>query len=235
MSFSFYRADADYCDFLRKSDPCVPYTMDKKNTRPFVGIVLSMNGYNYYAPLTSPKPKHLTMKNQIDFLKINGGAWGAINFNNMIPIHTDRLQPVDVKILPSDDKATVDYKNLLSNQLSWCNTSENITFITGKAQKLYETIVGKTARRQLVERCCNFSIDEQQYLIYCQAHNLSIEKKTELAPSQSELKAAAPVKPELHSAADIFKAAKEKANLVNGATDQQQPEQHKQNTNERGD
>ena len=177
MSFSFYRADAQYCDFLRKSDPCVPYTMDKKETRPFIGIVFSLNGYNYYAPLTSPKPKHLTMKNQIDFLKINGGVWGAINFNNMIPIHIDSLQPVDMKILPTDDKATTDYKNLLANQLSWCNTAENVAFITGKAQKLYDTIVGKTAWKQLTARCCNFPIDEQQYLIYCKAHNLSLEKK----------------------------------------------------------
>jgi protein AbiQ len=181
MSFSFYRADAQYCDFLRKSDPCVPYTMDRKETRPFVGIVFSINGYNYYAPLTSPKPKHITMKNQIDFLKINGGTWGAINLNNMIPIHTDSLKPVDMKILPTDDKATIDYKNLLTNQLSWCNTTENVAFITGKAQKLYRAIIEKTARPQLVERCCNFPIDEQQYLVYCQSHNLSIEKKTELA------------------------------------------------------
>ncbi|MDR1320575.1 MAG: type III toxin-antitoxin system ToxN/AbiQ family toxin, partial [Gracilibacteraceae bacterium] len=87
MGFSFYHTNTDYCDFLRKSDPCVPYTMDQKFTRPFVGIVFFVNSYNYYAPLTSPKPKHLCMKNQVDFLKINGGAWGAINFNNMIPVH----------------------------------------------------------------------------------------------------------------------------------------------------
>ncbi len=30
MSFSFYMVDADYCDYLRKSDPCVPYTMENK-------------------------------------------------------------------------------------------------------------------------------------------------------------------------------------------------------------
>jgi protein AbiQ len=176
MSFAFYRADTDYCNFLRESDPCVPYTIDKKTTRPFVGIVFSINGYNYYAPLTSPKPKHLTMKNQIDFLKINGGAWGAINFNNMIPIHTKSLLPIGIKILPTDDKAAVDYKNLLANQLSWCNTTENIALITGKAQKLYATITGKTARPELVERCCNFVVDEAQYRIYCITHNLSTVK-----------------------------------------------------------
>lgn len=50
------------------------------------GILFTVNGFHYYAPLTSPKPKHLQMKNQIDFLKINQGQWGAINFNNMIPV-----------------------------------------------------------------------------------------------------------------------------------------------------
>ncbi|MDR3121494.1 MAG: type III toxin-antitoxin system ToxN/AbiQ family toxin, partial [Clostridiales bacterium] len=87
MNLSFYRADAGYCDFLRETDPCVPYTQDKKDTRPFVGVLLSVCGINYFAPLTSPKSKHLAMKNQVDFLKINDGVWGAINFNNMIPIH----------------------------------------------------------------------------------------------------------------------------------------------------
>jgi hypothetical protein len=34
------------------------------------------------------------MKNQLDFLKINGGLWGAINFNNMIPIQSPCLTKV---------------------------------------------------------------------------------------------------------------------------------------------
>lgn len=175
MKFSFYCADDEYCDFLRKSDPCVPYTMDKKRNRPFVGIVFSINGYKYYAPLTSPKPKHLAMKNQIDFLKIKGGAWGAINLNNMIPIHENSLQIVNMKILPTDDKPTINYKNLLSNQLSWCNKTENSAFITSRAQKLYDMVVQKKAQPQLVQRCCDFSIVEAQYLVYCRNHNLTHE------------------------------------------------------------
>ena len=41
--------------------------MDSKQTRPFIGILLTVNENAYYAPLSSPKPKHLKMKNQIDF------------------------------------------------------------------------------------------------------------------------------------------------------------------------
>ena len=129
-----------------------------KEARPFIGIVLTLNDYDYYAPLTSPKPKHLHMKNQVDFLKINGGVWGAINFNNMIPIHSDQLEHIDIRILPTDDKATVDYKNLLANQLSWCNTSANAASIIQKAEKLYRIITSKTARPQLAKRCCDFRV-----------------------------------------------------------------------------
>jgi protein AbiQ len=64
MSLSFFSVDTAYCEFLRKSDPCVPYTSDKKEKRPFVGIVFTINETGYYAPLTSPKQKHLKMKNQ---------------------------------------------------------------------------------------------------------------------------------------------------------------------------
>jgi len=56
MNLKFYHADAGYCDFLRQADPCVPYIQDDKNTRPFIGILLTVGGINYFAPLTSPKP-----------------------------------------------------------------------------------------------------------------------------------------------------------------------------------
>lgn len=150
MTFSFYRADAEYCDFLRESDHCVPYTMDTKSTRPFVGVVFLVNEFHYYAPLTSPKPKHIQMKNQVDFLKINGGSWGAINFNNMIPIHSDSLQKIDMKIIPTDTIDDVAYKNLLSNQLSWCNS--NRVSILLQAERLYNTIVQGKGRPELVNR-----------------------------------------------------------------------------------
>lgn len=110
MSFSFYTVKTEYCDFLRKQDPRVPYTMDKKSIRPFVGIVFTVNGYSYYAPLTSPKPKHLHMKNQMDFLKIDGGNWGAINLNNMIPVPENCLKKVELLIFHADSKADVDVK-----------------------------------------------------------------------------------------------------------------------------
>ena len=164
MNFSFYTVDPAYCDYLRKTDPRVPYTMDQKSIRPFVGIVLTVNAFHYYAPLTSPKPKHLHMKNQVDFLKINKGKWGAINFNNMIPVPYTELSKVEMRILDTDTKEDINYKNLLSNQLSWCNSHKEI--ILRQAEKLYHTIVQGNAWEGLAYRCCNFILDEQKCLYF---------------------------------------------------------------------
>ena len=164
MAFSFYTVRPEYCDFLRQKDPCVPYTMDAKSIRPFIGILFTVNGFHYYAPLTSPKPKHIHMKNQVDFMKIRNGELRAINFNNMIPVPISCLSRVEIRIKEGDCPQDIAYKNLLSNQLSWCNSHRNE--ILRQAGKLYGIIVQGKAWKQLAERCCNFTLDEQRCLEY---------------------------------------------------------------------
>lgn len=156
---TFVLVDSKYCDYLRKSDPCVPYTMDEKENRPFVGVLLHIHGTPYYAPLSSPKRKHLTMKNQIDLLKINGGQYGVINFNNMIPVHDNFITPVDITIHANDSVADIRYKTLLANQLTWCNANKESIF--SKAQKLYNIISNHKGWDSLISRCCKFCDDER--------------------------------------------------------------------------
>jgi len=159
--------------------------MDQKAVRPFVGIVFEVNNFHYYAPLTSPKPKHLHMKNQIDFLKIKGGKWGAINFNNMIPVPFDHLTKVELKIADTDIKPEIDYKNLLSNQLSWCNS--NKASILRQAKKLYYTITQGKAWGNLANRCCNFVLDEKQCLSYIKSKNGNHHVKNTTIPKTDTL------------------------------------------------
>jgi len=140
--------------FLKEIDHRVPHTDNGKELRPFIGIILSIEGKDYYAPLTSPKSKHLKMKNQVDFLKINEGKWGAINFNNMIPVRKDSLLSVDLSILPTDSKNDIDYKTLMSNQLSWCNSNRDKIF--EQAVKLHNAIILGLGRQELINRCCDF-------------------------------------------------------------------------------
>ena len=103
-------------------------------------------------------------KHQIDFMKIKEGEWGAINFNNMIPVHESCLHKVEMKILSSDSIAEIAYKNLLSNQLSWCDSHSAL--ILKQAAKLYAVITEGRAWGRLAARCCDFALDERRCLLY---------------------------------------------------------------------
>lgn len=60
-----YNMKDEYIAFLKQYDAKVP---DNKNQqRPYVGVVLEIEGIKYYAPLSSPKIKHTKMKNAKDF------------------------------------------------------------------------------------------------------------------------------------------------------------------------
>ena len=89
FNLKIVKIDTDYCNYLRKFDKRVPINYAKKVNRPFIGVLFNIGNIEYFAPLTSPKNKHLTMHNTIDFLKIKNGELEAINFNNMIPVMND--------------------------------------------------------------------------------------------------------------------------------------------------
>ena len=104
------------------------------------------------------------MKNQVDFIKIDGGQYGVINLNNMIPIHSNSVTLVNPTVSVGDSVAEITYKNLLANQLTWCNAHK--TEILDKALKLYNKITSGKGYSQLVARCCNFTLDEQKLKEY---------------------------------------------------------------------
>ena len=123
MGKEYYKlatVNSEYCDYLREFDYRVSYNANKKKLRPFVGVLFEIDKIKYFAPLSSPKPKHLRMKNKIDFYKLDNGKLGAINFNNMIPVIEGEYYIIDmnVKGLKRGEKQ---YKILLSNQLRWLN------------------------------------------------------------------------------------------------------------------
>ncbi len=171
---SFYTLNTDYCDYLRKYDNRVPYTMQQKSNRPFIGVLLNINNHKYYAPLSSPKPKHLKMKNQIDFIKIKEGHWGVINLNNMIPVTNGMATKVNPNNLHRSYDNTA-YKNLLINQLTWCNANKD--FILKRANILYAKVTNKEANQNLLKRCCDFALLEGQ-------SNAYIETQQPILPNQ---------------------------------------------------
>ena len=93
-----YRISSKYISFLRGADDKVQ--LNKNAKRPYVGIVLYVGEFRYFAPLESPKPNHKNMKSGKHLLKIDGGNLGIIGFNNMVPIHNSSLIEFDINSEP---------------------------------------------------------------------------------------------------------------------------------------
>lgn len=92
-NLKIYYIDESYINYLRQFDKNVAY--NKNTTRPYIGIVYTYNNFNYFAPLDSPKPKHININPKaIDIYKIKDGELGVVNINNMIPTPIEELTEV---------------------------------------------------------------------------------------------------------------------------------------------
>lgn len=165
----FYHIKDEYVAFLHEADAKVPDNKHEK--RPFIGIVFSVNEINYYVPLSSPKPKHKTMKNSKDFRKINGGDYGAINFNNMIPVIQEALIEFNIQ-----EEKDYKYRNLLQNQ--YRAVDDDFDNINRVAHELYslcqkEDSQLKPFEQAIKSRCCNFKLLEEYSIIYLAESNVA--------------------------------------------------------------
>ncbi len=153
----FCHVKDSYIEFLRKYDERVP--INKNESRMYIGVVLEVDDHKYYAPLSSPKQKHLKMKNTHDFRKIKGGKLGAINFNNMIPITEQAI--INFDLLDIEDAK---YQLLLKTQI--IEIRHDAGNIKTVAEKLRSMIINNTCSEKLQQRCCDFKLLESVYMNY---------------------------------------------------------------------
>lgn len=160
--FTIYRVKDDYVKYLQKYEPKV--LDNKSQKRPYIGVTHIVNDIQYFIPLSSPKPKHKTMKNMKDFHKVNEGEYGAINFNKMIPVFNEVIIQFNIQDEP-DDK----YRNLLQNQYRSILDIKDV--ILKKSTELYELFHAdndtlNNNELKVKDRCCNFSLLEKIYIQY---------------------------------------------------------------------
>lgn len=161
------RVSTDYCNYLRQFDNKVAFNMNQKELRPFIGILFIVNNCEYFAPLSSPKPKHLKMKNTIDFIRIKNGELGAVNFNNMIPVTQQNYDFVEINQKETLTYSESRYRYMLEYQLNWLN--ENIEQIHNKSFNLYNKFINGKLHGTIKNRCCNFMLLEEK----CKEYNQS--------------------------------------------------------------
>lgn len=158
-SLKLVKIDYNYCNYLRKYDSRVLYNEGIKELRPFVGVLFMVHGCEYFAPLSSPKLKHKTMKNTLDIFKIEDGKYGIVNFNNMIPVTNDNYVCLDL-----DKKAKNNNVNkridLLQNQLRILNANKKEIY--HKASLLYSLYKNNKLPVNVMVRCCNFPLLEEK-------------------------------------------------------------------------
>ena len=163
LNFKIVKLDVKYCNYLRQYDYRVSYNAGIKDLRPFIGVLFKVNKLEYFAPLSSPKPKHKLLTNTLDLIKIDNGNLGVVNLNNMIPVSENNYSLIDLN-KKINNIEELKYQKLLKEQLNWLN--ENYNQVKNKSLKLYQLYNNGKLPQNIKSRCCNFKLLEQKCVEY---------------------------------------------------------------------
>lgn len=147
----FYNIEDKYIEYLYQFDKKVPF--NKNSKRPYIGIILEINGITYFAPMFSPKQQHCKYKANATHIKISENL-GIIKLNNMIPVNSENLKYINFNNI--QDKK---YKNLLIQQNNFIQL--NAENIRKTAEKLYK-FVTIDKKKFFMELCCDFKLLEEK-------------------------------------------------------------------------
>lgn len=149
-NLSLYNIDSKYVEYLCRYSPNLYVEKDSSKTRKYIGIVLVINNFRYFVPLTSFKKKHLHLSNSIDFMKI--GKIAAINLNKMIPVPIGCYFRVVVE--KEEDPF---YRKLLYREQRYIKKHQQI--IKDNASLLYKKVL-KNPDSKLAKRSNDFKLLE---------------------------------------------------------------------------
>lgn len=157
-TLKFYIVNDEYIEYISNFDKHVSW--NKRQRRPYIGIVLKIEKYLYFAPLYSYKEKYNKYKENPSFIRIKDRkerCLSIIRFAEMIPVPKNCIKLLDFNI--RDEK----YKNLLQSESDFINDNKNIIYI--KAKKMYKNVV-KTKNQFFVNISCDFKLLEEKSNLY---------------------------------------------------------------------
>jgi protein AbiQ len=147
--FKLYNVNMKYIRNLHRVDDNVPSVSPQagKQTRPFLGIVVLVNGSKFCIPFTSNSDKKAknfeSMRENITFRKIrdkNGKVLAALNLNNMIPVREEYITEIDLKIRENDSSEIIRWKRLCLKELNWCQSNQNeIERLANELYRIYSS------------------------------------------------------------------------------------------------
>lgn len=159
----FYTVDKNYIKYLSEFEKHVSYNKDEiGHSRPYLGIVLKIENYDYFVPLYSYKEHYKKYKNNPSFFFVydrKNKPLAIIKFSAMIPV------PKYVSVMrlleynEQDDK----YKNLIAAEYRYINSNKEEIY--KRANKMY-TAVTKHKNNFLKTIACNFKLLEEKSIVY---------------------------------------------------------------------
>lgn len=152
-NIKIYEINPAYINYLVPYAPHLFHNSKKgqANERKYIGVVLQINGMDYFAPLSSFKPKHKTMKDGLDFIKIKNYA--VINLNNMFPVPVGECSYVNIGAVK--DPA---YRALLLSEYRFIKSVQEK--IRKNAAALYKHKIANGNETALAKRCNDFALLE---------------------------------------------------------------------------
>ncbi|MEQ0076547.1 type III toxin-antitoxin system ToxN/AbiQ family toxin [Klebsiella sp. CN_Kp118] len=142
---------------------CDQHVYKNKGTRPYIGVVLEVNGVEFLAPLTSYKEKQDKIPNNSPLifkmyeLGNEENKLGMVQLNNMVPVLSSEVKLLDLSTLDAK------YQNLLNIQQQFLR--KNQEELQKKASKLYK-IVSKGFAKGIINLCCDFKALEAAMAAY---------------------------------------------------------------------
>ena len=170
VDFGFYTIDPDYLQYLNKVDPEVYYNASYRTSiKPFVGIIIGVESYHYFIPMSSAKEKHTKWKNVSDehFLIYEVVDNSITKRDDIYKYYSDKekmhiLSVLDIKkMIPVpdgcykkiifDELGDARYKDLFEKEYDFCLSIKNK--ILEKAKKIRQ----KQKETEIVrDKNCNF-------------------------------------------------------------------------------
>ncbi|HFR3673023.1 type III toxin-antitoxin system ToxN/AbiQ family toxin [Streptococcus suis] len=114
----FYQIDTNYLNMLRQIDGRVPHNKEfigrKGKSRPYIGVMLSIDGIDYSVPLSSQKKRSSYV--MMPIYDDNNNQIATLMLNNMLPVPSKYR-----KLLNMDGVKMTDpkYFDLLMNELNF--------------------------------------------------------------------------------------------------------------------
>ena len=167
MKFAICKIDNDYIKNLNEIDSRVQYHHGNYE-KPYLGILLKVDGMDYFVPLSSAKPKHKNFNENIAFIKVNdkGHLLSVLNLNNMIPVPKSCV--IDFNFNEIENKK---YGALLKKEYAICRMKRSL--IMSNANKLHYIM---TAEPEKHPKLVSFCVDFKKLERFCQSYDLTQSK-----------------------------------------------------------